>query len=103
LLAPLDNQRPDPVVLLCNLPYVPDTFHINQAATREPKLAIFGGSDGLDHYRALFKQLQQREWQPNHIITESLPAQHAALSVLAARYGYDVSMTDDFIQVFAAN
>ena len=33
------------VVILANLPYVPDNFHINQAAQAEPRLAIFGGGD----------------------------------------------------------
>src|SRR3990167_3498920 len=32
-------------VLLANLPYVPDRWKINDAASMEPRLAIFGGPD----------------------------------------------------------
>jgi methylase of polypeptide subunit release factors len=44
LLQPLPVPPVDKIViLLCNLPYVPDDFHINTAATHEPQHAIFGG------------------------------------------------------------
>ncbi len=88
-------------VLLCNLPYVPDSYQINQAALREPRIAIFGGADGLDLYRRLFKQTSERLDQPLYILTEALPPQHAALSSLAERSGYKLQQVDDFIQVFA--
>ncbi len=47
LLEPLANDAVGQTVLLCNLPYVPDNFQINPAAMREPRLAIFGGPDGI--------------------------------------------------------
>lgn len=87
-------------VLLCNLPYVPDTHVINQAATHEPKIAIFGGPDGLDVYRRLFSQLTALKHKPLLILTESLPPQHNALEHLALNHGYILTEEDDFIQAF---
>jgi release factor glutamine methyltransferase len=87
-------------VLLCNLPYVPDDYHINEAAGQEPRTAIFGGSDGLDVYRKLFQQLKIRSQRPLYILTESLPPQHTALQAVAEQCGYNLLIEDDFIQVF---
>ncbi len=88
-------------VLLCNLPYVPDNFQVNQAAMREPRLAIFGGPDGLDLYRRLFAQAASMSQSPSYILTESLPPQHAGLAAIAQQNDYRQLIEDDFIQVFA--
>lgn len=87
-------------VLLCNLPYVPDGFQINPAAMREPKLAIFGGPDGLDVYRRLFDQVAKLQNKPLFILTESLPPQHEILAQIALETGYKLISADDFIQAF---
>jgi release factor glutamine methyltransferase len=87
-------------ILLCNLPYVPDGHTVNRAALQEPRIAIFGGPDGLDLYRRLFEQLQGRPKQPLFILTESLPPQHEALARIAAAGGYRLERADDFIQLF---
>ena len=96
----LEQSAKDYDILLCNLPYVPDDYHINQAAGREPRLAIFGGPDGLDLYRRLFQQISKLSKQPLYILTESLLPQHVALSHIAAEDGYKLTSTDDFIQFF---
>ncbi len=87
-------------VLCCNLPYVPDSFTINQAAMFEPEIAIFGGKDGLDYFRQLFEQLKDKNATPKGILTESLPTQHKALQKLAGENGYKLQNTQDFIQQF---
>lgn len=87
-------------VLLCNLPYVPDDFTINIAASHEPRLAIYGGSDGLDVYRRLFKQLLNRSLQPLYILCEALPTQHGTLSEIANKAGYKSLRKNDFIAVY---
>jgi release factor glutamine methyltransferase len=87
-------------VLLCNLPYVPDEYDINLAATHEPKLALFAGLDGLDLYRQLFGQILDRANKPLYILTEALPEQHQALTQLASQNGYKHTKTNDFIQLF---
>jgi release factor glutamine methyltransferase len=86
-------------VLLCNLPYVPDDFQINQAAGREPKLAIFGGPDGLNVYKRLFNQIKKLKIKPLYILCESLPSQHNELLKVARKAGYSLKVADDFIQV----
>jgi release factor glutamine methyltransferase len=86
--------------ILANLPYVPDSWEINKAALAEPKIAIFGGPDGLDVYRKLFAQLARFTWKPRYILTEALPPQHEALVEVAAHQGFKLHRSDDFIQVF---
>jgi release factor glutamine methyltransferase len=94
-------EGPSLVVLLCNLPYVPDSHTINTAALHEPRIAIFGGPDGLDLYRALFEQLKNLPERSLLILSESLPPQHQTLKRLASKHGYQQIDEDDFIQVFA--
>ena len=96
----LSNSSQDNDVLLCNLPYVPDDYQINTSAMREPRLAIFGGPDGLDLYRKLFKQVKLLSQQPLYILTESLPPQQAVLEGIALDHAYRLWQKDDFIQVF---
>jgi release factor glutamine methyltransferase len=87
-------------VVLANLPYVPDHYQINQAAAMEPKIAIFGGKDGLDIYRRFFAQLHRFHWSPKYVLCESLPTQHKDLAEIATNYGYDLYSTEGFIQIF---
>jgi len=96
----LASSSQDYDIVLCNLPYVPDDYQINRAAAKEPRLAIFGGPDGIDVYRRLFKQLSQLPKQPLYILTEALPPQHQQLSDIAARSGYQVQRQNSFIQQF---
>lgn len=87
-------------VLLCNLPYVPDSHTINEAAMFEPRIAIFGGTDGLDLYRRLFTQLATGKYGTPVVLTESLPFQHKELAQIAKQFGYKQVKSEDFIQVF---
>jgi release factor glutamine methyltransferase len=96
----LNNAGRDYDVLLCNLPYVPGDYQINTAAMHEPKIAIFGGPDGLDLYRKLFSQAAKHPKQPLYILTEALPPQHPALEKIAARSGYKLCQNNDFVQLF---
>jgi release factor glutamine methyltransferase len=87
-------------VVITNLPYVPDNFQINLAASHEPRLAIFGGPDGLDLYRQLAAQLAASPAKPTHLLAESLPPQHPALAGIMSSAGYTERQARDFIQVF---
>lgn len=87
-------------ILLCNLPYVPDNFQINTAATHEPRHALFGGADGLDLYRELFAQIAGLPAKPFYIFAESLPPQHEGLAAIAHAAGYTLDAEEDFIQLF---
>lgn len=87
-------------VILANLPYVPDNFHINPAAQAEPRIAIFGGPDGLDLYRRMFAQISQLKRKPLFVFTETLPPQHENLALIAKDAGLHVTAHNDFIQQF---
>jgi release factor glutamine methyltransferase len=87
-------------ILLCNLPYIPDNFHINLAAGHEPSIAIFGGKDGLDVYRKLFKLVSNIQHKPLYIFTEALPSSHSKLKALAAMHDYLLYTSEDFIQLY---
>ena len=89
-------------VILANLPYVPDSWKINKAAAMEPRIAIFGGKDGLDVYRRFFEQLTHFAWQPKYILTECLPPQHAKLAQIAKSADFKELQSQDFIQVFGS-
>jgi release factor glutamine methyltransferase len=86
--------------VLANLPYVPDSWQLNSAAAREPRIAIFGGPDGLEVYRRFFHQLHRFTWTPRFALTEALPPQHEELAKIANKSGYQLYHADDFIQVF---
>ncbi|HMS50133.1 MAG TPA: peptide chain release factor N(5)-glutamine methyltransferase [Candidatus Saccharibacteria bacterium] len=86
-------------IIAANLPYVPDAHKINKAAENEPNVALFGGMDGLDVYRKLFKQLQESSLRPA-VFTESLPFQHCQLEDIARNTGYKLVNSEDFIQQF---
>ncbi|MBA3757581.1 peptide chain release factor N(5)-glutamine methyltransferase [Candidatus Saccharibacteria bacterium] len=94
-----NNVRPYDIVM-ANLPYVPNKYKINKAAKREPKLAIFGGADGLDIYRKLFEQVLNLSRKPSYILTESMPPQHSPLASIAKNSGYKLRITNQLIQVF---
>lgn len=99
LIEPI-HARNKPTILLCNLPYVPDSHTINEAAMQEPSMAIFGGPDGLDLYRELFKQIGSLGNKPVAIFTEALPFQHHGLATIARQHGFIQEQTEDFIQLF---
>jgi release factor glutamine methyltransferase len=100
LLAPAVKLVREQFAVAANLPYVPDSYTINEAAMQEPKAAIFGGVDGLDLYRRMFDQIEAMQFKPSLILTESMPFQHHGLATIARRHGYALEETDDFIQVF---
>jgi release factor glutamine methyltransferase len=87
-------------ILLCNLPYVPDSFQINPAAMREPRLAIFGGPDGLNLYRQLFAYIKSANNKPAYVLTEAMPPQHDELNSIALGAGFVLARSQDFIQCF---
>jgi len=88
------------LIVLANLPYVPLGYHINLAATHEPEIALYSGKDGLDHYRRLFTELFSLPILPEYIITESLPAQHLALTEIADEGTFLLQATSGFAQCF---
>jgi release factor glutamine methyltransferase len=108
ILSTTYHLPPTKLVILANLPYVPDSHTINQAAMFEPRHAIFGGVDGLDLYREMFTQLTNLKSKVHNpkaiqIFTESLPFQHTELATIAKSHGFKLHKTEDLIQVFTTN
>lgn len=87
-------------VLLANLPYVPIAHPINQAASFEPRIALFSGVDGLDHYRTFWHQVKDLPELPRYIICETFPNQHSTMQDLALRGSYRLEQTSGFVQQF---
>lgn len=110
LLSPLVESALDwrSMVILANLPYVPNSHPINDAAKHEPKHAIFGGTDGLNLYRQMFEQLQKMQNEEQGlkngngmlVFTESLPDQHDKLATIATSAGYRQFAKQDLIQAY---
>jgi release factor glutamine methyltransferase len=100
ILSPLKSKISNlkSICILANLPYVPDSYQINEPAKHEPKLALFGGDDGLDLYRRLFVQLKGIKLVK--VLTESLVFQHEELAKIAKYAGFKLTNEQDLIQVF---
>ena len=90
-----DNNDYD--IILANLPYVPE-FMQNKSIMHEPREALYGGTDGMNHYRKLFKQLERKKVR--YIMTESLISQHREIEKLAKLSNYNLSKTDGLVQLF---
>jgi release factor glutamine methyltransferase len=105
LLEPITSQlalsATGQLYILANLPYVPDSYQINSGAMHEPKLALYGGPDGLDLYRDMFAQLSTLPNKNVVVITESLIEQHLALEAIAQLHYYKQTTKKDLIQVFS--
>lgn len=88
-------------LILANLPYVPNDYPPNRAARHEPKIALFGGQDGLDLYRRLFEQLQSRS-TGTVVACESLLDQHATLKDIARKHHYNEVANQGLVQIFSS-
>lgn len=88
-------------VILANLPYVPSDYPINKPTEHEPQLALFSGTDGLDHYRLFWKQISVLPYKPTYVITESMTLQHSEIQQLAKDAGYNLIKTIGLVQLFS--
>lgn len=99
ILQNLDSIIDKNTVIIANLPYVPKNLVTSPEIEFEPKLALFSGIDGLDHYRLLWQQINNLSIKPHHVITESLESQHKSIENLA-KPNYKIEKTNLLIQVF---
>lgn len=103
LLTKIDGNLLDQSCLLVNLPYVPDNLITSEEITKEPKIALFSGSDGMDLYEKFWEQVNNLSAIPSYIITESLTNQHGQMLKLANKASFKHHGSRDLIQVFAKN
>ena len=59
-ITPILNQKLTFDVLLCNPPYIKNSEKLSSLVVdNEPNIALFGGEDGLDFYRIIFKHFDE--------------------------------------------
>lgn len=86
-------------IVLANLPYIPTTEPQIQKSVLdyEPHIALFGGNDGLDHYRHLFAKIANSSHKPRVIICEIAYNQGASFRQLTQEFlpGYTLTIRKD--------
>lgn len=100
LLEPAGQSLPRPDVIVANLPYV-STVEVDAALgslAHEPRLALDGGSDGLDIVRRLIDELLTRVAPGATIVIEVGAGQSEAVGALAPA-GASVRMDRDLAGV----
>ncbi len=100
LLENVNLALPTDVVIMANLPYVPDKLVTEPEISYEPEAALFSGEDGLDHFRRFWEQITDTSIKPQHILTESLYKQHEDMSKMANNAGYRLIQTQLLVQHF---
>lgn len=101
LLEPINNAPPE--AILANLPYVPMGMITSPEITKEPAQALFSGTDGQNHYRKLWEQIDELSKKPKYVLTESLKSQHKEMRKLAQASGYSLLKTDCLVQLFCTD
>jgi release factor glutamine methyltransferase len=104
LLTPLRLERQNLIgrelIIAANLPYLtPTQIKKSPSISREPKIALDGGNDGLRYYRELFKQLVKLDLSgiSCQVLCEIDPTQSRGISQLAQRLfpGAKLKITKD--------
>ena len=57
-----ENIKEDNFILCANLPYLKEDYKLDKLAEKEPSTALFAGKDGLDLYRKLIEQLENKNY-----------------------------------------
>jgi len=79
---------------------VPTDLKLEPELYQEPQFALFSGTDGLNHYRKFWNEIQQLPIKPKFILCESLDAQHQKQKELARLAGYKHKSSVGLIQIF---
>lgn len=92
----------EPVVLVANLPYIPDEMFATNAderiTKREPTMAFVGWDDGLDLYRIMFDQIIASRKTPLTMFLEMMTWQ---IEILAKEYENQFIFSE--VKTFHAN
>lgn len=91
-------------VIVANLPYIGETkyhFVSREAQEYEPNVALFGGSDGLELYRILFRQILEKPWKPQLLLGEFGFMQGEDMQNLLEEnfQGHDISIIEDYASI----
>jgi len=92
-------------LIVANLPYVPNGLITSPEIEKEPKIALFSGSEGLDLYQSFWAQVGSKfsSSPAPLIITESLLSQHNEMIALAASVNYHLLKTAGLAQAWLRN
>ncbi|HEX7259409.1 MAG TPA: peptide chain release factor N(5)-glutamine methyltransferase [Candidatus Saccharimonadia bacterium] len=82
--------------IVTNLPYLRDDADLMPEVRKEPGVALFGGSDGLELYRDFLKQLEGYLEPKAYVFTECDPWQHEDMTKEARKAGLTPSKTEDY-------
>ncbi len=95
-LAPLGGE--EPFAVLSNPPYVTESEYaeLQRELYFEPKIALVGGSDGLDFYRSIIPLYKNRIKEGGFIAFEIGKDQGAALTALSAEEGMQIEIIKDY-------
>ncbi len=95
-LEPLGKE--EPFAVLSNPPYVTEKEYegLDQELYFEPKIALVGGSDGLDFYRAIVPLYKNRIKKGGFIAFEIGKDQGADLTAISADWGMQIEIIKDY-------
>jgi release factor glutamine methyltransferase len=86
--------------IVTNLPYLKQDADLMPEVTKEPAVALFGGTDGLELYRQFFLQIPAHLEAYGHVFTECDPWQQPELTLLASKAGLKLIEQGYFILGF---
>ena len=72
---------------MTNLPYLRDDADLMPEVRKEPAVALFGGTDGLDLYRRFLAGVGEHLSPGGYLFTECDPWQHEDLTKAVAKAG----------------
>ncbi|MCB9802810.1 peptide chain release factor N(5)-glutamine methyltransferase [Candidatus Nomurabacteria bacterium] len=72
--------------IIANLPYLTTAQMKEPSIKKEPRLALLSGQNGLDHYRALLKNLKKHLSKHYLILLEIDPEQSAEIKKIISQY-----------------
>jgi release factor glutamine methyltransferase len=82
--------------VVTNLPYLRDDADLMPEVRKEPGVALFGGSDGLELYRRFLEQLPAHLEPGGFLFTECDPWQHEDVIKAAATVGLKLVERDNY-------
>ena len=90
------NEKFD--IIICNPPYIPLQEKLNPRVKKEPRIALFGGSSGLDHYNTILMSVKKNLKENSIIAFEHAYNQSAEITNLIKKYlpNFEVKTVKDY-------
>jgi len=77
-------QKPD--IIVANLPYLTIEELKEKTIKHEPRVALYGGQEGLDSYKKFFCQIQEKKWKNLTIFLEINGTQIEKIQQIIKKY-----------------